>query len=499
MRKLLLATAAILGATAGLTGLASAQTETLQGTVATPASGGSYTYGDNNYMGGTMTKGAVANPTPGTMVIRLGVRMDVGVTGTWSNLDNYSSAGDATGVAAVDAANKAAGNTVAGARKLSPVQLLEYMRIYPGVDAMAANGLRYGAAIELRQNYAAAGQAETLTNGGTGNTSNQTVYVRRAFAYIAADQFGIVRLGEMDGLIGTYDEGGATTGVFLSPSGTIVGGNLEAALPGNATMLPYFAAQSGNEYGNTKIVYLSPSFYGFDFGVQYAPNPFNGYQAEPIDGSCPSAAGTGCPNVASSTTPLSGSVVQNQYAVGARYQGKLGPAAVLAYAVYMGSGHTNYTGAPIATGVGTGTLSGKFDNLSLGMFGANVTMDGLSVFGNIMTGQFNGILAAKPDGAPDATGFGAGLKYAFGPYTIGAVYSQFDSQGAWNLTGVSQRHEWVFSPAATYSPAPGLTFYLDYVYSQRHQGDFNFATNAVGTAYNNVTSQGVMFGTVVKW
>ena len=485
MRKLLLATAAILGATAGLTGLASAQTETLQGTVATPANGGSYTYGDNNYMGGTMTKGPVANPTPGTMVIRLGVRMDVGITGTWSNLDQYSSG--------------TPGTSSYVARKLSPVQFLEYMRIYPGVDAMAANGLRYGAAIELRQNYAAAAQAEPLTNGGTGNTSNQTVYVRRAFAYIAADQFGIVRLGEMDGLIGTYDEGGATTGVFLSPSGTIVGGNLEGALPGNATMLPYFAAQSGNEYGNTKIVYLSPSFYGFDFGVQYAPNPFNGYQAEPIDGSCPSAAGGGCPNVASSTTALSGSVVQNQYAVGARYQGQLGPAAVLAYAVYMGSGHTNYTGGPIATGVGTGTLSGKFDNLSLGMFGANVTIDGISVFGNVMTGAFNGILAAKPAGAPDATGFGAGVKYAFGPYTIGAVYSQFDSQGAWNLTGTSQRHEWVFEPAVTYSPAPGLTFYMDYVYSQRHQGDFNFATNAVGTAYNNVRSQGVMLGTVVKW
>ena len=97
MRKLLLATAAILGATAGLTGLASAQTETLQGTVATPASGGSYTYGDNNYMGGTMTKGPVANPTPGTMVIRLGVRMDVAVGASWSNLDSYSAGTPGTG------------------------------------------------------------------------------------------------------------------------------------------------------------------------------------------------------------------------------------------------------------------------------------------------------------------------------------------------------------------------------------------------------------------
>ncbi len=491
MRKLLLATAAILGATAGLTGLASAQTETLQGTVATPANGGSYTYGDNNYMGGTMTKGPVANPTPGTMVIRLGVRMDVAVGASWSNLDSYSAG--------------TPGTAAYTARKLSPVQIMEYMRIYPGVDAMAANGLRYGAAIELRQNFATAPQAEPLTNGGTVYTSSQTVYVRRAFGYIAADNFGIVRLGEMDGLIGTYDEGGATTGVFLSPTGTIVGGNLQGNNVGNAWMIPYFAAQSGNEYGNAKIVYLSPSFYGFDFGVQYAPSPFNGYAIggfQTVVGggaSCASADAAGCPNVSSSTDALSGSVVHNQYAVGARYQGKLGPAAVLAYAVYMGSGHTNYTGLAIPTGVGAGTLSGKFDDLSLGMFGANVTMDGFSVFGNIMTGAYNGILGAKPAGAPDATGFGVGAKYAFGPYTIGAVYSQFDSQGAWNLTGVSQRHEWVFAAAATYSPAPGLTFALDYNYGQRHQGDFNFMTGGVGSAYNNVQAQGVMLDTVVKW
>ena len=495
MRKFLLTTTAAIGLSIGATGIAAAQVETLQGTVATPANAGAYAFGDNNAMSGTMTKGPVANPTPGTMVIRLGVRVIVEAAGIWSNLDQYSGPGPA-----------GSGSTVAATRKLSPTALDEYMRIYPGVDAMAANGLRYGAAVEIRQNFPAAAQAEPLTNGGTGNTSGQTLFVRRAFAYVAADRFGIVRLGEMDGLIGTYDEGGATTGVFLSPSGTIVGGELEVSAPSNATMLPYFAAQSGNEYGNTKIVYLSPSFHGFDFGIQYAPNPFNGYQAEPIDGSCASAAGSGCPNVASSTAPGSGSVTQNQYAVGLRYQGNVGPAAVLAYGVYMGSGHTNYTGgaaaavAGVAGGVGAGgTYNGQFDDLSLGMFGANVTYAGMSLFGNVMYGAFNGILAARPQGAPDAIGWGAGVKYAFGPYTIGAVYSQFDSQGAYQLVGVSQRHESVVDAAATYTPAPGLTLYLEYLYSQRHQGDFNFATNVVGSAYNDVRTQGVMFGTMVKW
>ncbi len=67
------------------------------------------------------------------------------------------------------------------------------------MDAMAANGLRYGAAAEIRRNFGAAPQAEFSANGGTANTSAQTLFVRRAFAYVAGDQWGIVRLGEMDG------------------------------------------------------------------------------------------------------------------------------------------------------------------------------------------------------------------------------------------------------------------------------------------------------------
>ena len=463
MRKLLLATAAILGATAGLTGLASAQTETLQGTVATPANAGSYAYGDNNYMGGTMAKGPVANPTPGTMVIRLGVRMDVGVAASWSSIDNT------------------------GGTKLNPLQILEYMRIYPGVDAMAANGLRYGAAVELRQNYSAA--------HGIGTSpwlSTQTVFVRRAFGYVAADNFGIVRLGEMDGVMGTFDEGGATTGVFLSPSGTIVGGNLQSNNVGNAWMAPYFGAQSGAEYGAAKIVYLSPSFYGFDFGVEYAPSQYNGYAigsgANPYSTGCASGAlGAGsCPNVAS--MPGGEAAYTNLYSVGARYQGQLGPVAVLGYVTYVGSGVVqNSTGAT------------AYNGLSFVQAGANLTMDGVSLFGNVLRGTVNGDYGVNHVGAVPSTGYGVGAKYAFGPYSVGALYSQLDDQGDPGLTGVSQRHAWVFAAAATYAAAPGLIFYLDYNYGQQHQGHFDFATGAHDGLYNNVTAQGVMLGTVVKW
>ena len=482
MRKVLLATAAIIGATVGTMGLASAQVETLQGTVATPGNGGSYAYGDNNYMGGTMAKGPVANPTPGTMVIHLGVRLDVGVAASWSSIDEAG-----------------------GTTKLNPVQILEYMRIYPGVDAMAANGLRYGAAVELRQNYgaASAGTGGAGVNGTSPWLSSQTVFVRRAFAYVAADNFGIVRLGEMDGLMGTFDEGGATTGVFLSPSGTIVGGNLQSTNVGNAWMAPYFGAQSGAEYGAAKIVYLTPSFYGFDFGLEFAPSQSNGYAIDsgsnPVNAAigtsgCVSGSlgGVNCPNA---SAVAGGAAAYTNFAeFGARYQNTFGPVAVLGYGTYVHSGVIqNSTGLT------------PFKGLDFFQFGANVTFAGVSIFGNVLHGTVNGDYGVNAVGAAKSTGFGTGAKYAFGPFTVGALYSQLDDQGfAGPLVGKTQRHAWVFATAATYTPAPGLTFYLDYDYGQQHQGAYNFATGAAGAAagsnlHNNVTAQGVMLGTVVKW
>ncbi len=131
----------------------------------------------------------------------------------------------------------------------------------------------------------------------------------------------------------------------------------------------------------------------------------------------------------------------------------------------------------------------------------NVTFAGFSVFGNTLFGRVNGILAATPQGGANAVGWVTGVKYVVGPYSIGALYGQYNSQGAQQLTGVTQRRENVFYAAGTYAISPGLTAYLDYVYGTRYQGDYNFATGAVGggPAYNNVHVQGVMIGTSVKW
>ena len=51
-----------------------------------------------------------------------------------------------------------------GTFKVNPYALDSFMRLYFGADAMATNGLRYGAAIELRENFTGQISSNTSTN-----------------------------------------------------------------------------------------------------------------------------------------------------------------------------------------------------------------------------------------------------------------------------------------------------------------------------------------------
>jgi hypothetical protein len=448
----------------------------LQGQVATkPTASVPGANNNNNYQAPALP-GPIANPTPGSIVIHLNARVMVEYAESFGTLNHV------------------------GGQKLNSNQFATYMRIYPGMDGMAANGLRYGGSIELRENFPDAPTVSTSTpsSGASGYTSGETVFVRRAFGYLANDNLGIIRMGQADGLIGIFDNG-VTTFQNISPSGALNGGDLQGIMTSNSTPPFVFLSQAGNEYGNNKFVYLSPQIAGFDIGLQYAPQIANAF------GPC-AVAGTGCPNLSSTTTPGFGARVQNEYAAGIRYQGKFSDVGLLAYAVYEGSGHVNYTGtaaaavAALGTGAAAGTTyNGKFNNIGVTSVGAAVTFAGLTVGGNGIFGQMNGQLAPKPEGGAGVSGWLAGARYVFGPASIGAAFESYTMQGAVGLTGISQRRAYAGTAAVTYSAAPGLTFFADYLYQNQKQSGWNFAADAVGTAFNNVTNQGFMVGTLVTW
>src|ERR1700709_654312 len=161
MRKLLMASAAFLGASGGVA-LAQTAANPSQGQLAAPYGAGPAANNNNNAWGiaNTPTGSAAAGPlstiyapnvdavpAPGPIAIRLHGRVEADVTANYTSADR--------------------GGGAASGYKLNPVGVGSYARLYPGVDGLAANGLRYGATIELRENFYA-GTCGTTNGGATG-------------------------------------------------------------------------------------------------------------------------------------------------------------------------------------------------------------------------------------------------------------------------------------------------------------------------------------------
>jgi hypothetical protein len=444
------------------------------------------------------------------MVVHINGKVVVEGMGLWSSVDNRFATAPAAG-----SLGATLGNNGTGPVKLQPQTIGSYAREYFGADGMATNGLRYGAAIELRENFS--GQpSSNASSGASGYSSLETVFVRRAFTYVAGEQWGIVRAGQADGLIGIYDNG-VTTFQFL-PTGNLNGGDMQN-FPSNVNPAFVFMGQAGNEYDNNKIVYLSPQIAGFDFGIQYAPNTSNGFGnsntagglANSITGSgtgtglgC-SVANTGCPGLTTGPGIQDGSRAINQTAVGARYQGTFGGVGLLAYAVYMFSGHSNYSGSTTAATLGTTAVpgskfNGSYNGLNIGSGGIAATFAGFTVGGNLIGGQMNGQMGLQPKNGAPLFGVLAGVKYVAGPLTVGIVGEEYWEQGTVTLSGITQRRARGLSAGASYTVAPGFSVFTEYLWNDQSQNGNNFLSGAIASgANNNIKGQGFLIGNVVNF
>src|SRR5579862_6557986 len=258
MRKLLLASAAMLGATSGLglaqtpipATMAPSQGQTITpGNPITPSSAfdAANSYGQPSTYAGAMKYNPLAAPTPGTVVIHLGGKVQVDLAGIWTSgntAQGFPAGAPGTGI----------GTGQAGNAKLNPVTFAAYMRLYPGVDGMATNGLRYGASIELRENFpgSAAQQTPALSAAPSGSTftSGETVYVRRAFTYIAADNVGLVRFGQTDGVLGLFDNCIFTNQCWDAGIGVFNGGDIQGQDIAGLNPPWVSLSQAGAEHGH---------------------------------------------------------------------------------------------------------------------------------------------------------------------------------------------------------------------------------------------------------
>jgi hypothetical protein len=495
----------------------------------TPSARSIATANDNNNAQASAVSGSFANPTPGTIVVHLNGRVNAGFASFWSNADQRFAtapagslgAGTPGGPATIapGAATPLAtvvGNNGTGQVKLAPDSIYSYARLYFGVDGMATNGLRYGAAMEIRQNFT--GQiSNNGSSGASGYSSLETLFVRRAFTYVAGDQWGIVRAGQADGIIGLYDNG-VTTFQFLPTGNLQNGSDLASLAPTNAQVPFFFLSGDGNEYAYNKLVYLTPQFAGFDFGIQYAPNTSDGFglggSNNPLNASLTGSgtgtgigctvANSGCPSLSAGPGVLDGARVINQTTLGVRYQGILGGVGVLAYAAYGLSGNADFTGSTTPTFLGNtvagSKFTGKYDGLNFGNGGLALTYGGFTIGGNIIGGRISGVLAPVPQNGVSELAYMIGAKYVAGPFTVGIAAERGVYQGNVNLTGISQRRGQALDIGASYSVAPGYLVYAEYQYQNLHQSDFNFITNSIGSSANNsIMSQGFVLGNIVNF
>ena len=490
MRKLLLASVAALGASMGAAAVADAQT---------------------------------ASPEPGTVTVRLNGRLRF-YAGIVSDRDaNNNAAGSPTGAVSATTGQ----GTLTGTNKQSSYMFGEYARLYPGFDGVAANGLKYGASLEIRQDNASGAGGGVYGSISAQNRERAALYFRRAWGYIGTDQLGTVRLGAADQPTSLY-----MTGTFENFNDGGLDGDVGAFASG-ATILPFpFSDGQGGYYTTSKAIYLSPQLLGFDFGVSFEPNTGNTSLIDSCNNSTAvqtnfinsagnfttatgangqGVSGPGCDRLSSSPSNAESARRKNTVDALLRYRGTFGAFGIAATGGYIGGGHVldnsgnAFTNNPLAAG---GSRP-NYDGLNAGDFGLAVTFGGLSVGGHYTFGRFNEAMGTLvPKGLRDTQAFIAGASYTVGPVIVGAHYLNILSPGdTSNAYFGRNRYEQGVAAGATYSLAPGLSLFASYVFSERKQSGYNFITGQGVSAAtpggnrfsNKVTGQVFAVGTGWSW
>jgi hypothetical protein len=232
-------------------------------------------------------------------------------------------------------------------------------------------------------------------------------------------------------------------------------------------------------YTTNKIVYVSPSFSGFDFGASFEPNFST------------AAAGAGISTYTS--TPAQTTVRRNMFDNVGRYKGSFGPAAVVLEAGYMGSG-------VVANSAAT-TTTAKAKGLSVVDAGATVTFGGLQIGGHYTGGAMNNNYAPLLQGQKNGTNFVGGVSYTMGSVIVGVQYvnelnagKALTSGGAVlnsataKVGGSSMLHEVGFGVGGTWDYAPGALVYVSALYGTRHQTGIDLINgNTTSSKFNNST------------
>jgi len=254
------------------------------------------------------------------------------------------------------------------------------------------------------------------------------------------------------------------------------------------------------------LVYLSPRWNGFDFGVGFMPSSNGvGYPQT-------ATGGVGDPRT---TTVSTGTFIagngdlrrsRNLITAAARYAGAMGPVGVVIEGGVA-------TGSTVKNGGLTGlTTSGAaqygYRNPLAFDAGLMLTYGGFAVGGHLVTGAINpngsNNLMPVAKGKGNSTAFVVGASYVTGAWGFSTSFLQSLTPGAYaeDFAGAGtfgKRKEIGYVAAVSYGWAPNATLSLSYEYGGRRQTGFNFYTSAKGTAGNNTKAQGLILTNYFQW
>ncbi|MCQ4162199.1 porin [Roseomonas sp. GC11] len=331
-------------------------------------------------------------------------------------------------------------------------------------NGKAANGLRYGVAIEV--------QNDGVRQATSGTNSKNSLDLDEAWGYVAGD-FGQVRMGDEDPVWALMSQGQVAN--FASGG---LDGDFYDSVAHNRPVL----SQPSDAGDATKIIYMSPQFAGFDFGASFAFNTGEG----PLNG-CTSS-NTSCDTLASTS---SNTIAQRRNEINAviRYRGSFSGVGIGATAGYFGADVVKNTSGVSADRINVGQLG-----LQLSAYGFLV--GGQYLFGDAGYGFYTPRLKVAGDDR-NFEAFNVGLSYTMGAFTVGTQYGETRSVGVQSRTVTTGgRTDKGWSIGGTYRVAPGIEYVAEYTSFKIEEAGYNFSTRAASgtTANNSVDGQVFLTG-----
>ena len=339
------------------------------------------------------------------------------------------------------------------------------------VQGKAANGLTYGARIEFEMDAVGVGSAGTAFN------------TDEMWMFVSSPTLGTLRFGDTD----------SAAGVMQVRPPRYVGFNGLRVNWVRQGGTRYMFAGLNDGADNTKIVYLSPQFAGFDFGLSFALNGGEGEREVRGVGVSPTSTSVSLAGLQRGRIDR-----ENELTGAIRYRGTFGAVGVAA-----GFGFTTATApanrvATAAPNLGLEErLAGRTQNPTAYSFGLTVSFSGLTLGGEYTWGRYAGVspgLTGPAPGRGDSRHWLLGAAYTIEGITLTANFGRGTQDT--NTGAIGDHTSRIWGIGATYTLAPGWTAYAYY----ENIRDTNFPTAIGGLAAGQRRStDGLVIGTALTF